>query len=116
MGGIFGLCLGGSVISLAELIYYFTMRLFYIWRSRRSDLQTTNCEKGYLQDCNRKISRININQETRGDDEKAYVVNLQKILCLRKCQSPKAMVKVIPNNVFLNGAVLKDLKIYSPRK
>ena len=27
-GGIFGLCLGGSVISLVEMIYYFTLRLY----------------------------------------------------------------------------------------
>lgn len=27
-GGIFGLCLGGSVISLVELIYFFTLRLY----------------------------------------------------------------------------------------
>ncbi|XP_037044653.1 sodium channel protein Nach-like [Bradysia coprophila] len=27
-GGIFGLCLGGSVLSLVEMVYYFTLRLF----------------------------------------------------------------------------------------
>lgn len=27
-GGIFGLCLGGSVISLIEFLYYFTFQLF----------------------------------------------------------------------------------------
>lgn len=27
-GGIFGLCLGGSVISMIELLFYFTVRLF----------------------------------------------------------------------------------------
>lgn len=27
-GGIFGLCLGGSVISLVELMYFFTLRLY----------------------------------------------------------------------------------------
>lgn len=27
-GGIFGLCLGGSVISLVEMVYYFTLRLY----------------------------------------------------------------------------------------
>lgn len=27
-GGIFGLCLGGSVISLVELLYFFTLRLY----------------------------------------------------------------------------------------
>lgn len=35
-GGIFGLCLGGSVISLVEMIYYFTLRLYNrmhsLWR------------------------------------------------------------------------------------
>lgn len=29
-GGIFGLCLGGSVISLVELIYFFSLRLYSI--------------------------------------------------------------------------------------
>lgn len=29
-GGIFGLCLGGSVISLVELLYFFTLRLYSI--------------------------------------------------------------------------------------
>ncbi|XP_050440596.1 sodium channel protein Nach-like isoform X2 [Adelges cooleyi] len=28
IGGIFGLCLGGSVLSIVELIYYFTIRLY----------------------------------------------------------------------------------------
>ncbi|XP_050535606.1 pickpocket protein 28-like isoform X2 [Daktulosphaira vitifoliae] len=28
LGGIFGLCLGGSVLSIVELIFYFTIRLF----------------------------------------------------------------------------------------
>lgn len=35
-GGIFGLCLGGSVISLVEMAYYFTLRLYNrvhsLWR------------------------------------------------------------------------------------
>lgn len=29
-GGIFGLCLGGSVISLVELFYFYTLRLYSI--------------------------------------------------------------------------------------
>lgn len=29
-GGIFGLCLGGSVISLVELLYFYTLRLYSI--------------------------------------------------------------------------------------
>lgn len=33
-GGIFGLCLGGSVISLVELFYFFTLRLYNIIVSR----------------------------------------------------------------------------------
>lgn len=35
-GGIFGLCLGGSVLSLVEMAYYFTLRLYNrmhsLWR------------------------------------------------------------------------------------
>lgn len=32
-GGIFGLCLGGSVISIIEFIYYYTYKLFYYYYS-----------------------------------------------------------------------------------
>ncbi|XP_026469527.1 sodium channel protein Nach-like [Ctenocephalides felis] len=39
VGGIFGLCLGGSVISLVELVYYFTMRFFYNWKRSNKNLQ-----------------------------------------------------------------------------
>lgn len=35
-GGIFGLCLGGSVISLIEFIYCFTFKLFHIYDSRKA--------------------------------------------------------------------------------
>lgn len=35
-GGIFGLCLGGSVISLVEMLYYFTLRFY----ARLQALQT----------------------------------------------------------------------------
>lgn len=35
-GGIFGLCLGGSVISLVEMVYYFTMRLYNRLQSQDS--------------------------------------------------------------------------------
>lgn len=33
-GGIFGLCLGGSVISLVELLYFYTLRLYSILINR----------------------------------------------------------------------------------
>lgn len=36
-GGIFGLCLGGSVISLVELFYYFTVKLYSKIMNRRYD-------------------------------------------------------------------------------
>lgn len=29
-GGIFGLCLGGSVISLVEIVYFYTLRLYHV--------------------------------------------------------------------------------------
>lgn len=29
-GGIFGLCLGGSVISLVEIVYFYTLRLYSV--------------------------------------------------------------------------------------
>lgn len=35
-GGIFGLCLGGSVISFIELIYFFTLRLYSILIHQRT--------------------------------------------------------------------------------
>lgn len=45
-GGIFGLCLGGSVISLFEMVYYFTFRLgqrvvVLAMRQRRNRQKTT---------------------------------------------------------------------------
>lgn len=39
-GGIFGLCLGGSIVSLFEMLYCFTFRLvyriYYFWKINRN--------------------------------------------------------------------------------
>lgn len=35
-GGLFGLFMGASLLSLIEFIYYFTLRLFYARRAERS--------------------------------------------------------------------------------
>lgn len=41
-GGIFSLCLGGSIISLIEIMYYFTFQLFFASSSseNRKDMPT----------------------------------------------------------------------------
>lgn len=44
-GGIFGLCLGGSVISLVELFYYFTVKLYNKITNRRYDENRKRMEK-----------------------------------------------------------------------
>lgn len=44
-GGIFGLCLGGSVISLVELLYYFTIKLYNKITNRRYDEKRKRMEK-----------------------------------------------------------------------
>uniref|UniRef100_A0A182N7Q2 Uncharacterized protein n=1 Tax=Anopheles dirus TaxID=7168 RepID=A0A182N7Q2_9DIPT len=33
-GGIFGLCMGGSVLSIVELLYYFTVKPFTVYKAR----------------------------------------------------------------------------------
>lgn len=35
-GGLFGLFMGASLLSLIEFIYYFTLRLFYARRAERA--------------------------------------------------------------------------------
>lgn len=44
-GGIFGLCLGGSVISFVEILYYFTIKLYNRITSRRYDEKRKRMEK-----------------------------------------------------------------------
>uniref|UniRef100_A0A182MEP0 Sodium channel protein Nach n=1 Tax=Anopheles culicifacies TaxID=139723 RepID=A0A182MEP0_9DIPT len=39
-GGIFGLCMGGSVLSIVELIYYFTIKPFTLYQSGRKRKQS----------------------------------------------------------------------------
>lgn len=36
MGGVIGFCLGFSLLSGAEFIYFFTLRMFVDWRKRVS--------------------------------------------------------------------------------
>lgn len=40
-GGIFGLCVGGSMISLIEFIYYFTFGIFNVTRAKREQSSST---------------------------------------------------------------------------
>lgn len=37
-GGVAGICLGGSVLSGAEIIYFFTCRLYYHWSHHNHNL------------------------------------------------------------------------------
>lgn len=41
-GGIFGLCLGGSIISLVEFVYYFTFELYAALQQRRQHVRLTS--------------------------------------------------------------------------
>ncbi|XP_050073010.1 pickpocket protein 11-like [Anopheles maculipalpis] len=40
-GGIFGLCMGGSVLSIVELVYYFTIKPFTLYQSKRKVKRVT---------------------------------------------------------------------------
>lgn len=41
-GGIFGLCLGGSIISLVEFVYFFTFKLYEAVQERREHVRVTS--------------------------------------------------------------------------
>lgn len=41
-GGIFGLCLGGSILSLVEFVYYFTFKLYGTVQQRRQHVRLTS--------------------------------------------------------------------------
>lgn len=42
IGGIFGLCLGGSIISLVEFVYYFTFKIYAALQQRRQHVRLTS--------------------------------------------------------------------------
>ncbi|XP_055311194.1 sodium channel protein Nach-like isoform X2 [Sitodiplosis mosellana] len=64
-GGIFGLCLGGSVISLVELFYFFTLRLYSVVINR-----------GAIKHDSKRVS-ISNNVKTVEINPKAFLQNLK---------------------------------------
>lgn len=43
-GGIFSLCLGGSLISLIEIVYYFTFEMFFVKQGGKTTNVSTTSE------------------------------------------------------------------------
>lgn len=66
-GGIFGLCLGGSVISLVELLYFYTLRLYSIIINRGTCPSKSDT----------KHVSINKNVKTVVIDPKSFLQNFQ---------------------------------------
>lgn len=49
-GGILGLCLGGSLLSLAEVVYYATFKFTCLFLSNKNanKFQTVNAQKNFV--------------------------------------------------------------------
>uniref|UniRef100_A0A182QFM1 Sodium channel protein Nach n=1 Tax=Anopheles farauti TaxID=69004 RepID=A0A182QFM1_9DIPT len=45
-GGIFGLCMGGSVLSIVELLYYFTVKPFTVYQERAKNPPSSGKQEG----------------------------------------------------------------------
>lgn len=68
-GGIFGLCLGGSVISLVEVIYFFTLRLYSVIINRPANFSSK-------QNDSKRVS-ISNNVKTVEINPKSFLQNLK---------------------------------------
>ncbi|XP_015185582.1 PREDICTED: pickpocket protein 28-like [Polistes dominula] len=81
-GGIFGLCLGGSVISLVELLYYITREIFY--RPKGGSTSTSPSPKKNLPAASElflsaplkdpKWKKLNTKREMNDDEGPVYVL------------------------------------------
>lgn len=45
LGGIFGLCLGGSVLSIVELFYFLLVHFIFVRKKRKSNVVTIYCNE-----------------------------------------------------------------------
>lgn len=70
-GGIFGLCLGGSVISLVELLYFFTLRLYSIIINRRTGASSKHGDSKRVSISN-NVKTVEINPKSFLQNFKAY--------------------------------------------
>lgn len=69
-GGIFGLCLGGSVISLVELLYFYTLRLYSVFINRGKTCSKYNDSKRVS--ISNNVKSIEINPKSFLQNLKAY--------------------------------------------
>lgn len=117
-GGIFGLCLGGSVISLAELVYYFTTRLHYYYRLKHrkynihpgvSDYTKNILEEKY-HERRQRLKSIYPDYKPDGHIRSRWTFNNDGL------HIENRVLEELHNDVFLNEAARKDLRMYvTPR-
>lgn len=69
-GGIFGLCLGGSVISLVEIVYFYTLRLYSVIINRSTVFDSKSTSKRVSISTN--VKTIEINPKSFLQNFKAY--------------------------------------------
>lgn len=70
-GGIFGLCLGGSVISLVELLYFYTLRLYSILINGTRNVGSKHCDSKRVSISN-NVKTVEINPKSFLQNFKAY--------------------------------------------
>ena len=111
-GGIIGLCVGFSLLSGAELIYYFTLRLFFDFKNEKenkvetlNDLDDVKSDKDILSDSFDAV--FSLNNST---------VDMTPI-AEDKTEKPKPKPDVIPDeeNKSLNVPKKVDTKPVSPK-
>lgn len=85
-GGIIGLCVGFSLLSGAELIYFFTLRLFFDIKNEKenkvensNDLDAVKSDKDLLSDSFDAVFSLNNSTVDLVTNEKAPTKNLEEV-------------------------------------
>lgn len=94
-GGIFGLCLGGSVISFIELIYFFTLRLYSILIHQRNISNGIDSKRPSISN---SIKTIDFKPKHFFMDPKSYNQNER----YRKTAKPKVTHLKVPTGPWMD--------------
>lgn len=61
IGGIFGLCLGGSILSIVELIFFFTFKLYVMIHTEHGRLSASVIKQETVSTHQSKWNEVRIN-------------------------------------------------------
>lgn len=98
-GGIFGLCLGGSVISLVELLYFYTLRLYSIIINRGTCTAKSDT----------KHVSINSNVKTVVIDPKSFLQNFKLYQQQSKYHRKRLFAMNTTSGILLGGTADYDI-------